>query len=151
MRHSAIYEQEVDFQEQLCQEIVGSVVAWALIKKMCGSLLNYVMLLSLDFMPLGPNCQHVPEWLEEAQLQLVIKLKLRLRWMKLGCIGSKALGFSYWGPSIVIPLLEKSFDGGSLRLGFFSMRHSAIFEQEVDFQEHHQEIVGSMVTWALAK
>jgi hypothetical protein len=23
-----------------------------------------------------------------------------------------------------------------MELGFFSMRHSAIFEQEVDFQEH---------------
>jgi hypothetical protein len=30
---------------------VGSVVTWALAKQTCGSLQNYVMLLSLDFMP----------------------------------------------------------------------------------------------------
>jgi hypothetical protein len=31
---------------------------------------------------------------------------------------------------------KKPFVGGSSTLGFFSMRHSAISEQEVDFQEH---------------
>jgi hypothetical protein len=32
--------------------IVGSMVMWALAKKMCGSLQNSIMLLGLDFMPL---------------------------------------------------------------------------------------------------
>jgi hypothetical protein len=36
----------------------------------------------------------------------------------------------------MIPLIGKLFVGGSSTLGVFSMRHSAISEQEVDFQEH---------------
>jgi hypothetical protein len=36
----------------------------------------------------------------------------------------------------MIPLPEKAFVGGSLGLIFFSMRYSAIYEQEIDFKEH---------------
>jgi hypothetical protein len=39
-------------------------------------------------------------------------------------------------PLLVIPSFEKLFVGVSSTLGFFSMRHSAISEEEVDFQEH---------------
>jgi hypothetical protein len=37
---------------------------------------------------------------------------------------------------------RKPFVGVSLTLGFFSMRHSAISEEEVDFQEHCVGICG---------
>jgi hypothetical protein len=40
------------------------------------------------------------------------------------------------GPLAIIPLPKKTFVGGSLELGFCSVRHSAISEQEFDFQEH---------------
>jgi hypothetical protein len=36
----------------------------------------------------------------------------------------------------MIPFPKKSFVGGSLKLGFFSVRHNAISEQGVDFEEH---------------
>jgi hypothetical protein len=39
-------------------------------------------------------------------------------------------------PPTIIPLTRKLFVGVSPALGFFSMRHSAISEEEVDFQEH---------------
>jgi hypothetical protein len=32
---------------------------------------------------------------------------------------------------------EKQFFGGSSELGFFLVRHIAIFEQGVDFEEHY--------------
>jgi hypothetical protein len=32
---------------------------------------------------------------------------------------------------------EKWFVGGSLKLGFFSVRHNAISELGVDFEEHY--------------
>jgi hypothetical protein len=39
-------------------------------------------------------------------------------------------------PPTIIPSTRKTFVGVSSTLGFFSMRHSAISEEEVDFQEH---------------
>jgi hypothetical protein len=46
------------------------------------------------------------------------------------------------GPSTVIFSTEKPYLGVSPTLGFWSMRHSAIFEEEVDFQEHCVRICG---------
>jgi hypothetical protein len=46
------------------------------------------------------------------------------------------------GPSTIILSTEKPFVGVSLTLGFWSMRHSAISEEEVDFQEHCVRICG---------
>jgi hypothetical protein len=43
---------------------------------------------------------------------------------------------SYWGSYAIILSTEKPFVGVSPTLGFWSMRHSAISEEEVDFQEH---------------
>jgi hypothetical protein len=42
--------------------------------------------------------------------------------------------FSTGGGSVVIPSIGKPFVGVSPTLGFWSMRHSAISEEEVDFQ-----------------
>jgi hypothetical protein len=39
-------------------------------------------------------------------------------------------------PLHVIPFPKKMFVGGSPELGFFSVRHNAISEQGVDFEEH---------------
>jgi hypothetical protein len=47
-----------------------------------------------------------------------------------------APGFSYWGSYAIIPSTGKQFVGVSPTLGFWSMRHSAISEEEVDFKEH---------------
>jgi hypothetical protein len=44
--------------------------------------------------------------------------------------------FQLVGPYVIILLTEKPFVGVSLALGFWSMRHSAISEDESDFQEH---------------
>jgi hypothetical protein len=66
MRHSAIFEDEVDFQEHCVGSFLASVVTWALAKQTCGSLRNSVMLLGLDFMPPDQIGPHVLEWIEEA-------------------------------------------------------------------------------------
>jgi hypothetical protein len=67
----------------------------------------------------------------------MIKLKPRLRWMnrQLHWIWGTEVSASGAHP-LSFHLTKKPFVGGSLTLGFFSMRHSAISEQEVDFQEH---------------
>jgi hypothetical protein len=44
--------------------------------------------------------------------------------------------FQLGGGFVVIPSSKKPFVGVSPKLGFWLMRHSAIFEEEVDFQEH---------------
>jgi hypothetical protein len=60
--------------------------------------------------------------------------------------------FHLVGPLDFHFIARKVFVGGSPELGFFLVRHNAISNQEVDFQEHYVgEIVGSVVTWALDK
>jgi hypothetical protein len=85
-------------------------------------------------------------------LQLVIKLKTETQMDE----PSVALDLGHQvsasgAPPLSFCFPEKSFVGGSLGLGFFSMRHSAISEQEVIFKNIVWVIVGSVVTWALAK
>jgi hypothetical protein len=52
MRHCAISEEEVDFQEHCVRVILASIVTWALAKHNFSSLRKSSMLPSLDFMPL---------------------------------------------------------------------------------------------------
>jgi hypothetical protein len=48
----------------------------------------------------------------------------------------QSTGFQLVGPLRYHLSTEKPFVGVSWTLGFWSMRHSAISEEEVDFQEH---------------
>jgi hypothetical protein len=61
LRHNAIYEQEVDFEENCVKQLF---VAWSCgtwTNKHVGSYITSIIPLDLDFMPPRPNCQHVPE------------------------------------------------------------------------------------------
>jgi hypothetical protein len=65
MRHSAISEEEVDFQEHCvrncgqCSHMgLGKIDMWELTKLLYAT--------RFGFYALGPNWPHVPEWLEEA-------------------------------------------------------------------------------------
>jgi hypothetical protein len=115
-------------------EILGSMVAWFLAKKMCRSLRNSILLLSLDFMP--------PDQISNMSLN---GLRRRVathdknqtkNWMEKPSV---ALDPRHWfmlvGPLYYNFVSQKEFVGGYLGLGFFSTRHSANSEQEVDFQE----------------
>jgi hypothetical protein len=64
VRHSAIFEQVVDFEEH-CVGKLWVVCSWAL-KNRCVEITNSAMLTQFGFYSPRPNCQHVPEWLEEA-------------------------------------------------------------------------------------
>jgi hypothetical protein len=64
MRHSAISEDEVDFQEHYAT-FLASVVAWTLSKQTCGSLQKLCYAARFGFYAPGPNWPHVLEWLEE--------------------------------------------------------------------------------------
>jgi hypothetical protein len=70
------------------------------------------------------------------ELQLMIKLKTRLEWINRQLHWIWVTWFQLVGSLCYILFLRKQFVGGSHALGFCSMRHSAIYEQEVDFQEH---------------
>jgi hypothetical protein len=71
------------------------------------------------------------------KLQPAIKLKLRIRWMNCQLHWIQDTRFQLVGPSVVISLTGKPFVGGYSKLWFSSMRHSAIYEWEVNFQEHY--------------
>jgi hypothetical protein len=84
-------------------------------------------------------------------LQLAIKLKQNLDAQTVSCIRSEALGLSNGGPMLHFIDRKTMFVGVSMALGFWSMRHSAISEEEVDFQEHYVRILASVCVWALSK
>jgi hypothetical protein len=54
----------------------------------------------------------------------------------------KSTIFQLVGPLRYHSVDRKPFVGVSPALGFWSMRHSAISEDEVDFQEHYVDIFG---------
>jgi hypothetical protein len=51
MRHSAIFEEDVNFKEHCVRTFFGSVVTWSWAKSTFGTLRNSIMKLGLDFMP----------------------------------------------------------------------------------------------------
>jgi hypothetical protein len=49
--------------------------------------------------------------------------------------------FKLGEPLSIIPFPIKEFVGGSLELGLCSVRHNAIYEHVVDFEEHYDRIL----------
>jgi hypothetical protein len=94
------------------------------------------MLLGLDFMP-PDQIGHMS--LNDLRRGVETRDKTQTRTQM--DEASVALDLEHWvsssgAPPAIIPLTEKLFVGVSPELGFWSMRHSAIYEEEVDFQEH---------------
>jgi hypothetical protein len=112
---------------------VGSVVMGLGQTDMCKRLQNFVMLLGLDFMP--------PDQIANMSLN---GLRRRVATRDKTQTGTQmdeplvALDLGHWfhlvGPLHYHFFPKKHFVGGSSGLGFFSMRHSANFEQEVIFK-----------------
>jgi hypothetical protein len=108
------------------------------------------MPLDLDFMP-PDQIGHMSLNDLRGELQLAIKLKLGLEWVNRQLHWIQSIGFQLGGGGLLsfCPPENHCF-GVSLALGFWSMRHSAIFEEEVDFQEHcvrHLWVVYSRGPW----
>jgi hypothetical protein len=116
---------------------VAKEVEWFKVaKQTCGSLQKSVMLLSLDFMP-PDQIGHIS--LNGLRRRVATRDKTQTGTQmhkpsvaldsehRVSASGAPTLSFS----------TEKPFVGVSPTLGFWSMRHSAISEDEVDFQEHY--------------
>ena len=108
---------------------------WALAKQTCESLQKSIMLLGLDFMPLDQidhmslnGLRRQVATHDKAQTKTLMGEPLVPSDMEHNVSTRGGLRYHFFH--------RKTIYGVSSTLGFWSMRHSAISKEEVDFQEH---------------